>query len=194
MAETNLRNILSSYSEWLDGEGLVVSDRAGGTRPHETLVQDFLAQTMLAQWSAFLASQGMAGVCDCLAHVSPGRPCTCDCGHDPLLPAEDDGNDQDGCDEAAPVARRYFLVKLDDDETLEALAYGYRKYEGGRDADVMRQAILEIIDHQSPRLTTAYCRDCYPHKPNREPVVHEPHEWVAGEGDRFHCPGRKYVS
>lgn len=36
------REALFSYSEWLDSEGLIISDSAGDKRTHEELVRDFL--------------------------------------------------------------------------------------------------------------------------------------------------------
>lgn len=101
MSDPIFRNILVDYSEWLDSEGLVVSDRDGDPRPHDVLAQEFLAQKVLGQWNEFMKSRGRA--CDCQAHWGTGDPCTCDCGHDPLLPVDheaDSDPDNDGASEA----------------------------------------------------------------------------------------------
>jgi hypothetical protein len=40
----NLQDTLLAYSEWLDGEGLVVGDKEGDSRSHDQLVLDFISQ------------------------------------------------------------------------------------------------------------------------------------------------------
>lgn len=43
VSKDDAQSLVFQYSEWLDGEGLIVSDEQGDDRTHEQLANEFLA-------------------------------------------------------------------------------------------------------------------------------------------------------
>lgn len=50
----------------------------------------------------------------------------------------------------ATTPQRLVTIDLDDEETLEQIAYAYRKYEGGRDAYAVELALLDVFRPPTP--------------------------------------------